>query len=149
QEPIFADDLMAFGAFSKTNTDFRRAVFLPTEARSSITATRQAAASVAKGTVGRQKLSLETQADGASLVVIAQTWYPSWKGYIDGQPARIWRANYAFQALEVPGGNHHVELVYEDTPFRLGTVFSILGSALCLALLLKPTKSAFPVAALS
>ena len=41
-------------------------------------------------------------ADQPSLVVAAQTFYPCWKASVDGQPARLWRANYAFQAVQVP-----------------------------------------------
>ncbi len=71
----------------------------------------------------------EAEAPAASLVVISQTYYPAWKAYVDGRPAKLWRANYAFQALEVPAGRHHIRLAYEDeqllrrrSPFCLGSV---------------------------
>jgi len=37
----------------------------------------------------------------------------------------LWRANHAFQALEVPAGRHEVKLVYHDTRFLLGGVISL------------------------
>jgi hypothetical protein len=40
---------------------------------------------------------------------------------------KIWRANYAFQALEVPAGSHQVKLVYEDKRLLAGALLSGLG----------------------
>ena len=114
QQPVFADDRTAFDALSQTNLDLRQIVFLPLEARGSDL--RQPPARGARalnGQFAKQKLSLQTDAPAASLVVISQTHYPAWKAYVDGQPARIWRANYAFQAVEVPAGRHQIQLVYE------------------------------------
>jgi uncharacterized membrane protein YfhO len=67
-------------------------------------------------------------------VVIAQAYYPAWKAYVDGQPARIWRANYAFQAVEVPAGQHQVLLRYEDKRLLMGAALSSLGLLVCLGL---------------
>jgi uncharacterized membrane protein YfhO len=61
------------------------------------------------------------------MVVIAQTYYPAWKAYVDGQPTKLWRANYAFQAVEVPAGTHRIELRYEDRLFYAGAMLSGLG----------------------
>ena len=61
------------------------------------------------------------------MVVISQTHYPEWKAYVDGGPTTIWRANYAFQALEVPAGQHQIKLVYEDKRLLAGAVLSCMG----------------------
>jgi uncharacterized membrane protein YfhO len=53
---------------------------------------------------------------------------------MDGQPARIWRANYAFQAIEVPAGRHQIQMAYEDTNLRTGLIFSLLGLLACAGL---------------
>lgn len=68
------------------------------------------------------------------MLVIAQTYYPAWKACVDGRSTRIWRANYAFQALEVPTGEHHVELRYDDSTFRAGAALSCLGLIACAGL---------------
>ena len=134
QQPIFADDRAAFQAFFQTNLDFRQIVILPPEARSSITATQQTAARVLDATFGDQAITLQTEAPAPSLVVISQSHYPAWKAYVDGQPTTIWRANYAFQALQVPAGSHKVQLMYEDTRLRAGAVLSGLGLLVCAGL---------------
>ena len=120
QRPVFADDRTAFQAFFQTNLDFRQIVFLPLEARGSITATQQTSARVLDARFANQSISIQTEAPAASLVVISQSYYPAWKAYVDGRPARIWRANYAFQALEVPAGQHQIQLVYQDRKLLAG-----------------------------
>ena len=81
-----------------------------------------------------QNVSIQPEAPVASLAVIAQAYYPAWKAYVDGQPARIWRANYAFQAVEVPAGQHQVLLFYEDKRFLIGAALSGLALLACLGL---------------
>jgi len=50
---------------------------------------------------------------------------------VDGRPTPLLRANHAFQALEVPAGQHEIVLQYEDPIFRLGVLISGLAAAVC------------------
>ena len=134
QQPVFADDRTTFDALSQTNLDLRQLVFLPPEARGIISATQQTFARVLDTKFANESISIQTEAPAASLVVISQTHYPAWTAYVDGRPARIWRANYAFQALEVPAGNHQLKLIYEDKKLLAGVVFSVLGLLVCAVL---------------
>jgi hypothetical protein len=134
QRPVFADDNTAFAALSQTNLDLRQIVFLPLAARGSISATQHTVAQTYDARFSNQSISFQSEAPAASLVVISQTHYPAWKAYVDGQPARIWRANYAFQALQVPAGRHQVRLIYQDRAFLTGAVLSGLGLLACAAL---------------
>ena len=134
QRPVFADDQTVIDAFAHTNTDLRRIVFLPPEARGGITATQRTAARVLATKFANQQILMQTEAPNASLVVIAQAYYPAWKAYVDGRPTRIWRANYAFQAVQVPAGRHQVRLSYEDSRLLIGAVLSGLGVLACLGL---------------
>jgi uncharacterized membrane protein YfhO len=45
---------------------------------------------------------------------------------------RLWPANYAFQAFEIPAGSHRIKLVYEDRKFHLGAIISLATLAGCL-----------------
>ena len=71
------------------------------------------------------------------MVVVAQSYYPNWHAFVNNWPARLWRANYAFQALEVAAGRHEVTLVYEDKLFHWGVIISILVLGICGFLLLR------------
>lgn len=132
QQPFFADDPAAFAALAQTNLDLRRIVYLPPNARQAISAGAQPSARVRIAEFANQRISLQTTSPAPSVVVIAQAWYPSWKAYVDDQPATLWRANYAFQALQVPGGTHRVVLVYQDRKLLAGLAVSALGLLACL-----------------
>ena len=132
QQPLFADDPTAFAALAQTNLDLRRMVYLPPNARQAISARAQPSARVRVAEFANQRISLQTTSPAPSIVVIAQTCYPSWKAYVDDQPARLWRANYAFQALQVPAGSHRVVLVYQDRKLLAGLAVSALGLLACL-----------------
>ena len=60
------------------------------------------------------------------MISIAQSYYPAWHAYVDGKSARLWQANHAFQALEVPAGQHRVALAYEDKWFHVGLTTSVI-----------------------
>ena len=82
---------------------------------------------------GREKVEAEVEAREPCLVVIAQSYYPCWHAYVDGQSVPLLRANVAFQALQVPAGRHTVRVVYDDHAFRIGAVISGLALLGCMA----------------
>jgi len=131
QQPFFVDDRESFHALSLTNLNLRQVVLLPTEARSEIKATYDPSARILRSRFDLSRVSIEAESTNASLIVISQTSYPAWTAQVDGRPVRLWRANYAFQAVEMPPGHHFVELVYRDHMFRGGLAISALTLAGC------------------
>jgi hypothetical protein len=73
------------------------------------------------------RLDFEVKAKGPALLVVAMTYYPGWEATVDGLPARILRADYAFLAVPLPAGAREVTLVYRPTSFRAGLALSALG----------------------
>jgi hypothetical protein len=131
QKPAFADDRLAFESIKDPKTDFHCVALLPPEAQSVITAAAEPNARITQTHFGGQQVGFGVEASTPSVVVIAQTYYPAWHAYVDGRPARLWRANYAFQAVEVPAGKHAVRLIYEDRAFYLGCALTGLGLLGC------------------
>jgi len=129
QQPVFADDRATLEALARPNADLQREVFLPVEARGAISANEQSGARVLMSEFTNKKVSIHTETPAPSLVVVSQTYYPAWKASVDGQRTKLWRANYAFQALEVPAGRHQVQLCYEDRMFQVGLIITLLGIA--------------------
>jgi len=129
QGPVFIDDSTAFETLAKTNIDLRQSVLLPPEARASISATSEVHARVVSAEFKNQAISFQADTPAVSLFVIAQTYYPAWRAFVDGRKAKLWRANYAFQAIEVPAGQHVVSLVYRDQAFLLGLGVTLIGVA--------------------
>lgn len=124
QEPLFlsADESLRAvmsDAFAPT-----QAVYLEPAARSFITAHR-ASVKIISHEFSAQQVSAQVQADAPAMLVVAQAFYHCWHAYVDGKPTQLWRANHAFQALEVPAGSHTVKLVYEDSAFKWGAVISL------------------------
>jgi hypothetical protein len=78
----------------------------------------------------RITLDVETAADG--ILVLSEVYYPGWRAYVDGVEAKIHRADHALRAVEVEGGSHRVELVYDPLSFKLGGAMT--GVALSLVL---------------
>jgi uncharacterized membrane protein YfhO len=62
-----------------------------------------------------------------TLLVFAENYYPGWRAFLDGKEARILRANYAFQAIQVPAGSHSIKFAFEVAYFRLGIAFTVMG----------------------
>ena len=131
QKPVFLGEEDTLRALTQPDFDGSKVVFLPPDAKPFVTVTNQTAARVLKSHFGIQSVDIEAEADATSLVVVAQTWYHDWRAEVDGKPARLLRANDAFQAVEIPEGRHRVQLTYRDRAFEIGAVVSLLALLAC------------------
>jgi hypothetical protein len=133
QRPVFVDAGASLLALLDPAFNPRQMVYLPVDAKPFITVTNRTQARIVSREFSAHGILLHVEADQPSLVVAAQTYYPCWKAYVDGQAARLWHANHAFQALEVPAGRHQVQLVYQDRNFIAGAAISGLTLMGCVA----------------
>jgi hypothetical protein len=140
QEPIFADDQVAFNAIGQTNVDFRNVIYLPPEARSQVTARRESAARIIGKKFSASKDTIQVEAPNPAMVYISQAYYHNWRARVDGHAVPLWRADYAFQAVEVPAGNHEVTLIYQDNMFWIGTVLTTAAGLICTVLYYIPVR---------
>ncbi|HEX3889374.1 MAG TPA: YfhO family protein [Verrucomicrobiae bacterium] len=136
QKPYFFDDFSALHALSQSNFYGGKLVIVPEDATNIVTVTNQTVARILDSKFGTQRVDIEAEAQQPSLVVISQSWYHDWRVYVDEKPATLLRANYAFQAVQIPAGRHHIRLVYEDRAFQTGAAISIPAWLGCLACLL-------------
>jgi hypothetical protein len=127
QQPLFSDDQTVLNGLAGSQIDLSSVVFLPTEARGTIAAAAQPLAKVSDTKFGAQTVSFRVLSPSESVAVVSQTYFPGWEAYIDGRPAKLWRANYAFQAVDVPPGQHEIKLKYRDKAFLVGVVLSGIG----------------------
>jgi len=74
--------------------------------------------------------TLEVDLDRPAFVVSIDAWAPGWRGFVDGRPAEILRANTLFRAVSVPAGRHVVEMLYRPWTTVVGSWVS--GAALVL-----------------
>lgn len=81
---------------------------------------------------GVNSVAVETVADGPGWLVLLDGWFPGWEATLDGKPARLRRADYAFRAVAVPAGRSVARFDYRPSSVGLGLMLALL-SALALA----------------
>ena len=84
------------------------------------------------------------------LAVILDPFYPGWTATVDGKPAPILRADFAFQAVPVTAGRHELRLTYRNRWVTLGAAASLLTLAVlvgALALRSRRVRREMPPAA--
>jgi Bacterial membrane protein YfhO len=71
-----------------------------------------------------EAVTIATSADNEAVLVLADSYYPGWKAFVDGREEVIRRANLFFRAVRLPAGNHTVEFRYEPKSFAIGLAIS-------------------------
>jgi hypothetical protein len=145
QQPVFTNDTETLTALFNNNFEPRRTIYLPPDAVGIIHATAQPNVKIISVQFSAQRLEIETESAADAIVSIAQTYYHPWHAYVDGQRVKLWRANEAFQAVEVPAGRHHLTLRYEDTVFYCGAAVSLFTALICATAWLWRLRKPVPV----
>lgn len=134
QKPLFASDAETLSRVAGTNFNPRAEVYLPLDASNAVTISKPATVTVRPEQYSAEKILAKITANSPAMLVAAQSYYHPWHAYVDGKRTPLWRANYAFQALEVPAGEHEVELVYVDWNFRIGLAISLIAFIITVAI---------------
>jgi hypothetical protein len=71
-----------------------------------------------------ESVSLAVDATDSGFVVLTDQYYPGWSARVNGEPARIERANFAFRLVRVPQGRSRVDFVYEPLSVSVGLAIS-------------------------
>lgn len=91
------------------------------------------------GTVTRpspNQVFVDVDARSPGWLLLTDTYYPGWVATVDGKEEKILRANFAFRAVPVGKGRHHVEFTYMPASLIAGlslfalALFSIAAIAL-------------------
>lgn len=59
------------------------------------------------------EIIFQTVADSPKLLVASDTYDLGWKATVDGRKIPLYRANFDFRAIPIPGGNHRVRMYYQ------------------------------------
>jgi hypothetical protein len=76
----------------------------------------------------------------------AENGYPGWSAKLDGAPLRIETWESAFQAVEVPAGEHTVEFLYQERLLGLGAAISLVSLLLLAAWIWASSRSIYSTA---
>jgi hypothetical protein len=71
-----------------------------------------------------EQITIQVETDQAGYLVLPDAYYPGWRAEVDGQPAPIHRANFAFRAVYVPEGMHTVQWIFDPLLWKTGLAIS-------------------------
>jgi hypothetical protein len=66
--------------------------------------------------------------DGGGFLVLSDSYDPDWVAEVDGQTARVLRANGMFRAVRLAPGTHDVTFVYRPRAFLAGCAVAVLAA---------------------
>lgn len=78
--------------------------------------------------INSMKVEVNTPRDG--LLYFSEVYYPAFKSYVDGQHTKILKADYCMRAVQVPAGNHVIEMKYESDEFSKGLMITLITAGL-------------------
>jgi hypothetical protein len=80
------------------------------------------------------QVQVKTSAGAPGLLMLSEVYYPAWKAYVDGQPAPVHVSDQLLRSVEIPAGEHTVELRYESWTLGAGVVISLVAYAVLIVL---------------
>jgi len=89
-------------------------------------------------------VTIETDSGTPAVLVLLDNFAPGWSVRVDGKPARILHADYAFRGVAVPAGHARVDFRYSPPGFAAGwaiTGTTLAGIALLGGLSLRPKRA--------
>jgi hypothetical protein len=122
QAIVVPDHEAAFTALHMPDFDPTTQVILETGDGLDVTPAGAATIHVDSYQLNLIRLHVDTPADG--YLVLSEVWYPGWQAEVDGQPVPVLRADYAFRAVRLPAGQHHVAVRFTPTSWKVGLVIS-------------------------
>ena len=126
QAPVFASGAETLRRLLSPEFTPAQVVYLPLEAKGVVAAGRDASARILTQRFSPQRIDLVVRTSTPTLLSVAQSYYHPWRAWVDDAPTTVWQANYAFQAVALPGGTHRIRLVYHDRRFELGAWISVV-----------------------
>lgn len=68
---------------------------------------------------------LQVSSNSPGILILADSFYPGWRAYVDGKERKILRANFFFRGVPLPAGEHLVEFHYQPRSFTIGLIITL------------------------
>lgn len=72
----------------------------------------------------------------AGYLLQREAFYPGWRARIDGIETPLVRADSLFRAVQLPAGEHDVEIYFDSGSFKRGALLSLAGMLVIIGMLL-------------
>lgn len=105
--------------------DFRRIAALPEPLPQGVSIQPDPQGEVEWTARANDQMSLRVRTDRPALLLVTENFYPAWHARVDGAPAPILRADYAFRAIPIPVGEHEVTLTYQSRVLNASAAVSV------------------------
>ena len=126
-------DLKVISEFNPSET----AVMLESESKKISSRAYTAEGDVKMKTYLPNKITYEANTTGKQFVVFSEVYYADgWKAFVDGKETPIVKTNYILRGIEVPGGKHQIELVYDLPLFNTSNTLARIASIILFLLIL-------------
>jgi len=86
----------------------------------------QGSARIIKDT-SQQELTIEVQTEAPGYLILADTFYPGWKVWVNGIEKEVIRVNGWMRAVSVPTGMSTVRFLYQSITFLWGLGIALIG----------------------
>ncbi len=83
-------------------------------------------------------VTVAVDAPAGGWLLLADSYYPGWAAYVDGEQRTVYPAQGLLRAVQLPAGAELVEFVYQPTSFYVGVGLTLLGLALMLWAVRRP-----------
>jgi len=81
-------------------------------------------------------IELKVNTNQPGVLIIADTYYPGWKAYVDDKIIRILPVNISQKGIFVDKGEHIVKFIYEPLSIKVGYIISAICYILALVILI-------------
>ena len=76
------------------------------------------------------ELVITAQSSGPALLVLAETFYPGWRAFVNDVETPVYRTNHALRGVRIEAGKNTIRLVFEPRSVRSGLRVSLAFTAL-------------------
>jgi hypothetical protein len=70
------------------------------------------------------RVTVRVTGAASGYLVLTDAWYPGWTCTLDGAPTPLYRGDFLFRAVRVPGGEHEVVFTFAPRSYALGKLVS-------------------------
>ena len=118
------------GYYTFDRIDLECQTFRTVSARSDV----MSAESLQNTVLGTNSLTGEITVSEPKVLVVQIPYSTGWSATVDGQPAKLLRANTAFLGLELEPGSHTIALHYQTPGLTAGILISLAGAVVYLVI---------------